>query len=421
MNTQTSDTQFATSCASPFQPVGQIERIASIDVLRGVAVLGILLINVRYFGGHMRDMHNPAHPNGLTTVNLLVWLIGDLFFENKMIAIFSMLFGAGIVILTERADTRQSPLPMVFYRRLCWLLAFGLVHAYALWFGDILITYSICGAIVFLFRRRSATTLILLGVIVYSLFLILWQWADLFPTYVSPILLDWWFDRTPAPIRTSDAYHGSYWDLFRWRVWRNPGFHIRIGLSYSFWRCGGLMLLGMGLMKLGVFSASRGTRWYLRLMALGYGMGIPLVAYGILHTIAHNKHLVDFFGISVNPPLAKAAFMSGSVLVALGHVAAVMLICRNGDLSSIRASFAAVGRMALTNYLMQTVVCVIVFDGWAWDQWGRWSMAQEALLVIAIWFGHLLVSPLWLGRFRFGPMELLWRSLTYCKRLPIRR
>ena len=251
-------------------PVGESERVASIDVLRGVAVLGILVMNVRDFGMPLAAFDNPAFPDGFRWSNFAAWVAGNLFFEDKMIAIFSMLFGAGILIFADRAAARGAPVAALSYRRQLWLLVFGLVHAYGFWFGDILTTYAVCGMLVFPLRRLSPRVLIVIGFLVFSVAILFRQWPDVFDQFASAVFGKL-HERTKPPIPTAAAYHGTWWDLFRWRAWLNWYWHVEGALGYDFWRCSGFMLAGMALMKLGVFDASRSARWYRNLMIAGYG------------------------------------------------------------------------------------------------------------------------------------------------------
>ena len=183
----------------------------------------------------------------------------------------------------------------------------------------------------------------------------------------------------------------------------------------GFWLAGGRMLIGMGLMKLDVFSGRRSRRFYLWLALLGYGIGLPLVAYDAYKLIRTN------FGFRFQ--LHGGIFLNffGSVLVALGHVGALMLIFKAGRLTWLTSRLAAVGRMALTNYLTHSIVCTTLFYGYGFGAFGHVNRTGLAGIVLVIWIVQLLVSPIWLERFRFGPAEWLWRSLTYWKLQPMVR
>jgi uncharacterized protein len=180
-------------------------------------------------------------------------------------------------------------------------------------------------------------------------------------------------------------------------------------------RSGGLMLVGMGLMQLGVFAAVRSYRFYATLAGVGYAVGLPVVAFGILDLTAHDFDPVHEYIVGGHFNYV------GSLFVALGHVGAVMLVCKAGLLPWLTARLAAVGRMALTTYLTQTVLCTTLFEGWGFGLFGELVRFQLLAVVAGVWLSQLAVSPLWLRHFRFGPMEWLWRSLTYGRLYPFRR
>jgi len=181
------------------------------------------------------------------------------------------------------------------------------------------------------------------------------------------------------------------------------------------WMIGGRMLVGMGLMKLGVFAAARSRRFYVWMAALGYGVGLPLVGYDTYALLRSHFHY---------PEALRSGYLFtyvGSVPVALGHVAVVMLVCRAGAVRRLTARLAAVGRMALTNYLMQSALCTALFYGYGLGLYGKLDRTGLAGVVLAVWAAELAWSPVWLRYFRFGPAEWLWRSLTYWRPQPLRR
>jgi uncharacterized protein len=186
-------------------------------------------------------------------------------------------------------------------------------------------------------------------------------------------------------------------------------------LELAFWlvRALGAMLVGMGLMKLGVLSAQRSTRFYAALVGVGYGLGWPIVALGLVQLARHH-----FEPVYVNLVGRQYNFV-GSWLVAVGHVGLVMLVCKHGRLRWLTARLAAVGRMALTNYLAQSILGVALFSGCGLGLFARLSHVELLLLTVVIWAAELAWSPRWLSRFRYGPAEWLWRSGTYGRWEPL--
>ena len=185
-------------------------------------------------------------------------------------------------------------------------------------------------------------------------------------------------------------------------------------LFWAVWRVSGLMLLGMALFKLGVFSAGRSRRFYLTLIAVAILVGIPVIGYGIRHNFANNWEAPYFFfhGLQFN--------YWASILVSLGWVGAVMLACQKG-LSRLTRPFAAVGQTAFSNYILQTVICTTIFYGHGFGLFGEVDRVGQAGIVLVIWAFQLAISPIWLRHFHFGPLEWLWRSLVYLRKQPFRR
>lgn len=415
-------------------PIDPHERIASIDVLRGVALCGILTINIWFFALPEVVSSDPSRYGGWDAANQTVWMVVHLLCEQKMMSIFSMLFGAGLIVMDRRSAARGRSFIGIYYRRTFWLLLFGLAHAYLLWMGDILVAYALCGFVLYPFRRLRPLTQFLLGGLLFLSQVVLVSCIGLLILYVrgvtgpenkqgSPELrqarvaleesLVGQIGPDTAKSQIEDHQKGYIEQLPR-RAGENIVMQTWVFLFWSGPRAGGLMLIGMGLMQLGVFSASRSFRFYARLALVGYGVGLPIVGFGILDTMSH------FFD-PVHQLLLGGHFnYIGSLFVALGHVGLVMLICKAERLRWLTYRLAALGRMALSNYFMQTILCTTLFEGWGWGLFGRLDRLQLLGVVVCVWLLQLIVSPIWLRFFRFGPMEWLWRCLTYWQLYPFR-
>ncbi|MCB9847261.1 MAG: DUF418 domain-containing protein [Phycisphaeraceae bacterium] len=423
-------------------PIARAERIASIDVLRGVALLGILVMNIPFFALSPYGWPDPFVSGGREGADFWTWVVQEMLFNMKMMAIFSMLFGAGIVIFAERAGARGVNPTGLHYRRTFWLLLIGLVHAYLIWFGDILVTYAMCGAVVFWCRRWPAGALLIVATVMMAVPVPIGAGfgAELERSHAAMVGA---MDAERAGALLSDGqiaalerwvaagYDEFYPDeamleaerrlreaggvaLLRENARYSSEQQTTVFLTWGFWRVGGMMLLGMALHRLRVLDASRSLRVYGSMIALGYGVGLTLVWIGARALVAHGFDPAAFFRADGNWNYC------GSLLVALGHVGLVMAVCRLGALRRVTGALAAVGRMALTNYLMQSIVCMCLFSWWGLGLWGTMSRGELMLIVGAIWAGQLALSPVWLASFRFGPAEWLWRSLTYGKRQPMR-
>jgi uncharacterized protein len=428
------------------EPVAGGERYFTVDVVRGFALLGILAMNIVAFAWPFAAYENPTRGGGFTGLDAVVWFGNHLVFEDKMMTIFSMLFGAGLVLMDQRAESRGAKVRGVYFRRVTWLLVIGFVHAYLIWMGDILVLYAQCGFLLYFFRKRRPVTLLLVGacalLLLVPLNLGFGSWiqsakaasarveaqkkAGQTPSASDQRLRDRWTGGfkdfiSPTPEKRDkewaeelSAYRGSYEGIVKHRA--PIVFYIQTFYAFLF---GGLffalgrMLIGMGLMKLGVFSGQRSWRFYLWMAVIGYGIGLPLMVFDAMELIRH-----DF---SMLYKLNGGGFynMFGSLVVAMGHVGVLMLIVKSGALEWLTRRLAAVGRMALSNYLTHSLVCTTLFYGYGFGLFGHINRAGMAAIVLTIWIFQLLVSPIWLKHFRFGPAEWLWRSLTYWRLQPM--
>ncbi len=409
-------TQAATIQAAA--PVAQAERIGALDTLRGYALLGILVMNIMSFSMIFSAYFNPTNWGDLTGLNYWVWFLSHVLFDQKFMTLFSMLFGAGVVLFTERAEAKGESPRRLHYRRMLWLILFGLLHGFLIWYGDILYVYGMCGLLVYLFRRCQPRTLIVVGILFIAAasgLQVLFGWSIQFwPAEEVANMQQMWRPDAAKVAEEMNAYRGGWLEQMQHRV---PFFFefSAIFLWIFFWRPAGVMLLGMALYKLGALSAQCSTRFYLALIAAAALVGLPLIVYGV--------RLNEAAGWSLEWSFFHGAQLNywGSVLVSLGYVGLVMLVCKSGALAWLTARLAAVGQMAFTNYLLHTIICTTIFYGHGLGYFGSVERTGQILIVFAVWAFQLVVSPLWLRHYRFGPFEWLWRSLTYGSPQPFRR
>lgn len=401
-------------------PVDTRERIDSIDVVRGVAVLGILTINIFLFGLPAELAESPVAFIGEGPANLVTYFIAFVAFEGSQRAIFSMLFGAGIVIFTSRLldSDRAQYSKRIYYRRTLWLIAFGLIDAYLLlWFGDILFHYGLVGLVLYFARDWTPRRLLLTsGAILLVLCLVrlafsagigfLESLAD-DPDRAARLGLDAETLELMQPPTTDQLNEsiakrgGGYLSAFM----QNAGYSFKSQVPNTilmlFWDALALMMIGMALFKLKILNAVHSAKFYLLMTVLGLGVGY-LVNWWEIHDTAQADFYVTYF---------EWTYDIGRIANALGYIGLVMLICKLQVLPRIRGWLAAVGRMALTNYVMQTIICNTMFV--VFGLFGSFEIAQLYLIVLGIWAMQLIYSPLWLNRFKYGPLEWVWRRLTY--------
>jgi uncharacterized protein len=395
------------------------KRIVSLDVLRGVAVLGILVMNIQSFSMPTAAYINPTAYGDLTGLNKWIWILSHILASQKFMSIFSMLFGAGVLIFTENAIAKGKNCAALHYRRMLWLMVFGLLHGYLLWYGDILFTYGLCGMLLFVFRKLSPRKLIWIG----------------FGFFVVPMILDslfafsisYWPEETlqstlqswQPDAHTLDhyllAYRGGWLEQMEVRVPGNLFMQTGWFFMQTFWRVMSMMLLGMALFKWKILSAERSKGFYLRMTLWGLLIGFSLSVTGVI--LNFNKQWSMEFSMF----LGKHFNYVGSVGTALGYVGLVMLICNSVSFNGFKNAFAKVGRMAFTNYILMTLICTFIFYGHGLGLFGSVERKFQALMVVGIWIGMMIISPLCMRWFRFGPLESLWRSLTYGRWQPLKK
>jgi uncharacterized protein len=426
-------------------PVANRERVVSIDTLRGVALLGILLINIALFGLPESAFSAPINAGGHTGLNLAFWYANQIFFENKMRALFSMLFGAGVVLLTLRAEEHGGlSVRGIYYRRTLWLVAFGLLHAYFIWIGDILYFYGVAGLVLFPFRKLRPAALLAAGALLLMIHcgVITLTHYSLIRTRDKALAVErlvttggqlteeqraaqkeWEeeskeFKPNPAELAKEIKLHrGGYWELFKWRIKEVlivQAFLLFPFISFVVHDTPGMMLIGMAMIKLGIIAAERGRKFYFLMILLGYGIG------GIINALGGY-----YFARSDFDPLKESiawilAEVPGRLLVAGGHIGLVMLIVKSGWLNRLTSRLAAVGQMALTCYLATSLICTTIFEGYGFGLFAKLQRYQLLYVVFSVWLFLLIASPIWLRHFRFGPMEWVWRSLTYWRKQPMK-
>lgn len=428
-----------------FAPVTNRERIVSIDTLRGVALLGILLINILLFGLPESASSVPISAGGHTGLNLVFWYANQIFFEGKMRALFSMLFGAGVVLLTQRAEERGDLRARgIYYRRTLWLVVFGLLHSYFIWVGDILYVYGVVGLALFPLRKLRPATLLAAGALLllivcgittlihYSLIRTRDQALTVDrlvaaggqPTEEQRAARKEWEEDSkeikpdPAELAKEIKLHREgYWELFKWRI--KEALELQAVLlfpfvSFLFLDTPGMMLIGMAMLKLGIITAERGRKFYLLMILLGYGIG------GTINAITGYYFARSGFDLGKESLAWVLADEPGILLVAGGHIGLVMLIVKSGWLKRLTSRLATVGQTTLTCYLATSLICTTIFEGYGFGLFATLQRYQLLYVVFSVWLFLLIASPIWLRHFRFGPMEWVWRSLTYWRKQPMK-
>ncbi len=395
------------------------QRLAAMDVLRGIALLGILLMNIQSFAMPGAAYLNPTAYGDLNGINFAVWSFSHVFADQKFMTLFSILFGAGVVLFCEHAQAKGKPVASLHYRRTFWLMLFGLAHAYLLWYGDILFSYAICGFIIYLLRNKSITTLLVTGTVLllistaYSL-LVGASLGHFPPEAVSGMREAW--APTAAQISSEiNAYLGSYSEAFAKRAEEALFMQTYVFLTIFVWRASAMMLLGMALYKSGFFHLKWQTSSYQKLLFVCLPLGLAITLFGV------QQNLAQEFALEYSMFIGNQFNYWGSILVALGYAAAILLFVQSGRWQSLQAKFAAIGKTAFSNYILQTLICTGIFYGFGLGLFGEVERWAQLIIVFVVWLLQLWLAQWWLQKYQYGPLEWAWRSLTYWQRQPFRK
>jgi len=429
-------------------PIGQSERIIILDSLRGIAVLGILLMNIPGFGlAHSAIFDYSV--NEQSSLNYFFWYVfGPGVFEGSQRAIFSMLFGAGTIIFVTRLEKRTTGLmpAELFLRRQLWLLIFGLFNAFVLlWFWDILYHYAICGIILFAFRRTNPKYLFIAAGIclllmtarenrdLYRQKAVINKGERIAAIDTAQVKLT---DKQKADFaamqeikersdpenkkkkmeRELAEVRGSYAELYEARS--NMAAEGETEAMYYFlvWDVLLFMFIGIAFFKLGILQGEAKTKVYAWMTILGLGIGLPLSYRFVTNDVNHHFNWYEIIKTKKFEFYELQRFIHS-----IGIFGLIMLLYKSGWFKWLFALTRPVGQMAFTNYLMQSFICGLLFMGIGFGWYGHLQIYELYYVVAAVWILEIIWSHIWLHYFRFGPLEWLWRSLTYWKKQPMRR
>jgi uncharacterized protein len=429
--------------AAAAPPTRRAERLDSLDVLRGVAVLGILLMNIIGFG-LPNAYENPAVAGPVEGANLAAWLTTSLLFEGTMRGLFTLLFGAGVVLFLRNAEARDPAVAADLHvRRMLWLIAFGFVNSHLLlWAGDILFEYGCVGLVLYAFRHARPRTLIVLAVLLYAALTVrgsieYFALAELRAEGVAAVqveraggtlsneqteALEGWREAEEELLPPAEKLQEDI-ESMRGGFWSALGVvseHAQYARTTFFYEYGFLedlatMMLGVALFGLGALQGRWTLRQYATLAALGYGVGLTVNALEAWYTLR-----ADFDPVATLAPWL-VTYELGRVPLTLGHAALCLLVWKAGLFRAALARLAATGRMAFTNYLTQSLICTLVFTGLGFGLFGQLQRHELHYVVAGIWVLQLIWSPWWLARFHQGPLEWLWRRLVYRAPQPFKR
>ena len=404
------------------------QRIATLDIVRGIAVMGILAMNIVAFAMPFQAYMNPIAYGMESGADLASWVFSFIFIDGKMRGLFSFLFGASTLLVIERAKATGMSPARVHYARMIWLLVFGLIHFYFIWFGDILSAYALIGFLLYFFRNLSVRALIIWGValvVVQSLLFGAIGASALFLSQAAvqpgatPEMIEGWRSMQEgfAPLVGPELaaklalFQGPWLGLVHERL---EGWYEPFANTFFFgWETLAYMLFGMAALKSGFFRGEWPVARYRKWALVGFGIGVP--AYALLAWML----IRDNFSVPMIFAVSMAATTPFRPLMIVAIAALVILLTRKGG--GLVPRIAAAGRAAFTNYLGTSILMTTLFYGYGFGLYGTLSRVELWLLVVAMWALMLLWSKPWLDRYRYGPFEWLWRSLARWEFQPMRK
>lgn len=401
-----------------FAPIDAPQRIVALDAIRGFALLGIFLMNVEWFTRPLQEMGFGIPPGATGIDYAAAWFV-YVFVQGKFWVLFSLLFGMGFAVMKARAGNAAT-FNTTYVRRCAVLLVFGVAHALLLWPGDILHSYAIAALILLAFGEMGDRKRLLLGLGLYAAFVLLTLTAGLMFSALPADAL--------AEIETASGQsaediaqaaqiyaQGDYWQATQQRA---RDFMVVLSSDFA------VVPMAMGVFMLGIWLVRTGRMhdvvaqraFFARLALVSIPVGLALVAWSVSLGVSF-----DGYRELGSMTLATGLMMAGNLPLSLGYLALFALGLGVPALSRVLSWLAPAGRMALTNYLLQSLVAALLFHGYGFALWGQLGRAAQVALVLAVFGMQLVLSALWLSRYRFGPMEWLWRWLTYGARPPLRR
>jgi uncharacterized protein len=423
-------------------------RIELLDILRGIALLGILLMNIPFFAAPYMYEKNLILSDDMSGPGYYIWWVVNGVFEGTMRGLFTLLFGAGCLLLMLRFEDRKgaNSAADIHYRRMIWLIVFGLIHGYILqWPGDILYLYGLVGLFIFPIRHWKPKSLLIASGILLTLLSI----RDTAMIHSSNQMrkegmalesrsekgedlekkelekLEEWRETTAkisidslkkSGEELKESVQGNWFSSFEIMAFYTFKLETKKAFTFLFWDALLGILLGMFLFKTGWIQGEKDNKSYLYLMLSGYISGLAL-SYLNLNALLSSQF--DFTQYAEYNPVNL--YQLKRIMLTLGHMSLIVLIWKSGLFAIFFTMLARVGRMAFSNYIAQTLICTTIFYGFGFGYFGELERAQWYLIVLCVWVILIIFSTIWLHLFQYGPLEWVWRRLTYWTRIPLKR
>ena len=379
-----------------FKPTMLQERIATLDILRGISLLGILLVNMFAF---YLPMPYIDLASWFTTPSDIVWQQNlDIYVQSSFYPLFAMLFGYGLAMQWQKAQSRQQNFYTIGLRRLTVLFVFGLLHALLIWWGDILMMYAFCGVFLLLLLRLQSVWLVTISAIIFGVFQAFMLLVVGFIHFDAKV--DEYLDITSVEKAITAYGTGNWVDTFMQRL-TDLSIQMSIGMWFvSLFTILPYMLLGAAASKWLLVERARELKWLWMALAIG-GLAIGIFVKS-LPVMLTRTYLFDYLKVYIGGPV-----------LSIGYIGLIVLLCLLPVVPKLLTPFAKIGRMSLTMYILQSIIGTILFYQFGFGWYGKVSVATGVLIALGIIIVQMILAEIWLTKWRQGPLEAIWRKLTY--------
>jgi len=379
-----------------FKPTMLQERIATLDILRGISLLGILLVNMFAF---YLPMPYIDLASWFTTPSDIVWQQNlDIYVQSSFYPLFAMLFGYGLAMQWQKAQSRQQNFYTIGLRRLTVLFVFGLLHALLIWWGDILMMYAFCGVFLLLLLRLQSVWLVTISAIIFGVFQAFMLLVVGFIHFDAKV--DEYLDITSVEKAITAYGTGNWVDTFMQRL-TDLSIQMSIGMWFvSLFTILPYMLLGAAASKWRLVERARELKWLWMALAIG-GLAIGIFVKS-LPAMLTRTYLFDYLKVYIGGPI-----------LSIGYIGLIVLLCLLPVVPKLLTPFAKIGRMSLTMYILQSIIGTILFYQFGFGWYGKVSVATGVLIALGIIIVQMILAEIWLTKWRQGPLEAIWRKLTY--------
>jgi uncharacterized protein len=405
--------QNGTSATTGFNgPVAEGERIATMDILRGFALLGIFLMNIEFFNRPLQDFSNGL-PIAEGLDHVAGWLV-YVFVQGKFWVLFSLLFGMGFAVMRDRAAAARRPFLGQYLRRTILLAAFGLTHIVLIWVGDVLFAYSLGALVLLAFMNVRGHALWVIGAMMYFgtaalLTLLGWALSFLPPEAAEPMAQQMAAFALEGQKASVIYAQSGFAEITEQRIADYFGFLFANAVIFQLPMMLGTFLIGTWLVRSGRIQRAAEHRRFFAVLGV---IGVVFAAVFIAASLSVGTHFDATTGFAQST-VAMGLMVMGNMPLSLAYLSAIVLLCTLPSAAKGLSVLAPAGRMALTNYLSQSLICSLVFYGYGLGLFGELGRAAQVGFVFAVFAAQVAFSHFWLSRFGVGPLEALWRAGTY--------